>query len=109
MPAPPSGTPGNLNPPSQAAAPPSVAGEGCSAPPTCVFDAAHAGGIGGNGNAPGGWTVTIRRPGRLDRIVISSHGGYEAYPCGTVRAGDHVTASAGSGSSVFAGDPAICF
>jgi hypothetical protein len=109
VPAPPSGTPGNLNPPSGTAPPPAVGGEGCSAPPTCEFDAAHAGGIGGNGNAPGGWTVTIRRPGRIDPIVISSHGGYEAYPCGTVRAGDHVTATASSGSSVFAGDPAICF
>ena len=58
---------------------------------------------------PGGWTVTITRPGHVGPIVITSHGGYEAYPCGTVRTGDHVVATAQSGSSVYAGDPAICF
>jgi hypothetical protein len=113
VPPPPSGTSGNLNPPSSNLAPPNVTGEGCSAPssstPSCEFDAKQAGGIGGGSNNPGDWTVTIRRPGQRDPIVISSHGGYESFPCGTVRPGDHVAATAKPGSEVFAGDPAICF
>jgi hypothetical protein len=109
VPPPPSGTPGNLNPPSDATGAPSISGEGCSAqnPGTssCQYDAKQAGSVGGNGSNPGGWTVTITRPGHVGPIVISSHGGYEAYPCGAVRAGDHVVVTAQPGSNAFAGDP----
>jgi hypothetical protein len=112
VPPPPSGPPGNLNPAGQPVTP-DLGGEACSAPSgstdSCSFEATHAGGIGGNGSQPGGWTVTITRPGQAEPIVINSHGGYEAYPCGTIRPGDHVEATAQSGSDVYAGDPAICY
>lgn len=113
-PTPPSGTPGELNPPPEGVKQPDLAGEGCTAqkPGTtsCEYTAAHEGGLGGTGAAPGAWTVTIDRPGEADPLVIRSHGGYEAYVCGTIRKGDHVSAAVSEDfSGVYAGDPAICF
>jgi hypothetical protein len=76
--------------------------------PRCEYDAKGAGGIAGQGD-PDGWTVTINRPGRSEPVVIHGHGGWQAYPCGTVRPGDHVVAEAKAGSSVTVGNPGICF
>jgi hypothetical protein len=111
VPPPPSNPPGNLNPAGDPVAP-NPGGEACSAqnPGTtsCSYDATRAGGVSGNAGQPGGWTAVIKRPGQ-NQIVITSHGGYESYPCGTIRPGDHVDLSAQSGSGAFAGDPAICY
>ncbi|TML43262.1 MAG: hypothetical protein E6G27_02065 [Actinobacteria bacterium] len=111
---PPSGTAGNLNPDGVAAPPPSVTPEGCSAHdsgPTarCEYQAAGAGGVSGYGSQPGGWTVTVNRPGESAPIELRSYGDYQTYPCRTVRAGDHVVATAQPGSSVFVGNPGICY
>jgi hypothetical protein len=113
LPPPPSGTPGNLNPPPSWGANPNIDPEGCSAggpgAPTCAYDAKGAGGLGGTAPEPGGWTVTITRPGRAQPIVIRSHGGYEASVCGTIRAGDHVEAKGSPDGGVFVGNPGICY
>jgi hypothetical protein len=112
-PAPPSGQPGNLTPADEPFTPPDLGQDGCSAgangPPRCEYDAQHAGGIGGSSNAPGDWTATISSPTRPAPVRISSHGGAEAFACGTVRRGDHVVLTAVPSASVYAGDPAICF
>lgn len=94
--------------------PPNLAPQGCvaSSPgsaPTCEYDAAVAGGISGYGSEPGGWTVTVARPDRADPIVVTSFGGAENYPCGTIRPGDHVIAEARPGSGVATGNPGICY
>ena len=111
---PPSGTTGNLNPPGAAQSPPNLAPEGCSAygsgpSARCEYDATAAGGLGGYGGHPGGWTVTITRPGRPDPITVTSYGDSQTYPCGTIHAGDQVVATAQSDSNIFAGNPGICF
>jgi hypothetical protein len=113
-PAVPTGTAGNLDPPPSNTASPDLGGEGCQAmnpgTPTCTYTATHNGGIGGDASAPGGWTVTIKRPAQPDAIVISSDGGFESYQCGTIKPGDVVTASATApDSGVFPGDPGICY
>ena len=111
VPPPPTGTTGNLNPPPEPVKPPEVRAESCAAndqTPRCEYDAQGDGGIAATGD-PYGWTVTITRPGRPEPIVINGHGGWQAYPCGTVRRGDHVVAEARPGSSVTVGNPAICF
>jgi hypothetical protein len=115
LPPPPSGTAGNLNPAPSATGAPDPAPEQCSASdpdtPRCAYTAAHAGGLSGHSDEPGGWTVTIARPKRAEPYVVTSHGGYELYACGTVRPGDRVTLTAkgGSGANVFAGNPGICY
>jgi hypothetical protein len=101
---------GELDPPEEPLKPPVLANEQCTANdqvPHCEFDATGDGGIAGTGN-PYGWTVTINRPGRPEPIVIQGHGGWQAYPCGTVRDGDHVVVDATPGSSVTVGNPGIC-
>src|SRR4051812_32568487 len=111
-PAPPSGTPGNLNPPPDPSPPPSINPEACSAgapdPPTCTLDATSQGGVSGYGAEPGGWKATITRPGLADPIVVTSFGGYEEYTCGTVKPGDHVVVTTQPGSSASAGNPGTC-
>jgi hypothetical protein len=111
VPPPPSGTPGELNPPAETPAPPAIRVENCKADdqtPRCEFDPQGDGGIGASGD-PHGWKVTIVRPGRAEPVVIHGHGGPQAYPCGTVRRGDHVVVEAKPGSSVTVGNPGICF
>lgn len=112
-PAPPTGTPGNLNPPPTPQAPPNLSTESCKAgspaPPTCSYTATAMGGVSGYGAQPGGWTVTIHRPGQAGPIVVKSFGSFEMYACGTVKPGDRVTVSAESGSNAYAGDPGFCF
>ena len=112
LPTPPSGTPGNLNPPTSWGAP-DLGTEACSAgnsgPPACSYDAKHNGGLGGQASEPGGWTVTITRPGRATPWVYRSHGGYEAYACGTIHPGDRVKVEANQDSAIYAGDPGFCF
>jgi hypothetical protein len=111
VPPPPSGTPGELNPPAETPAPPEIRTDNCKADdqnPRCEYDAQGDGGIGATGD-PHGWTVTIVRPGRAEPVVIHGHGGPQAYPCGTVRKGDHVVVEAKPGSSVTVGNPGICF
>jgi hypothetical protein len=101
---------GELNPPAEGMQPPSLAAEECQAndaTPRCEFDPQGDGGIAGSGD-PYGWTITITRPGRAEPIVVNGHGGWQAYPCGTVRKGDHVVAEAKPGSSVTVGNPGIC-
>jgi hypothetical protein len=100
-----------LNPPPEPTAPPDLRTEQCEAnesTPRCEYVAQGAGGVAASGN-PYGWTVTITRPGRSEPIVLTGHGGWQAYPCGTVRRGDHVVAEARPGSSVTVGNPGICF
>jgi hypothetical protein len=113
VPAPPTGTPGNLNPPPSPDTPPNLHTESCSAgspaPATCTYDATVMGGVSGYGAEPGGWTATITRPGQNDPIVIRSFGSYETYACGTVKPGDHVVVTAKPGSNAYAGNPGICF
>ena len=46
--------------------------------------------LAGYGSAPGGWRVTITRPGLATPLVIKSFGCSETYQCGTVRPGDSV-------------------
>jgi hypothetical protein len=85
---------------------------GCSAypgTPTCTYTAATNAGLAGYGAAPGGWQVTIARPGLATPLVIKSFGGSETYQCGTVKTGDTVTATAGDGSFVSVGNPGFCF
>jgi hypothetical protein len=111
VPPPPTGTAGELNPPAEPPDPPNLQLEECQAngdAPRCEYDPKGPGGIAGNGD-PDGWTVTITRAGRAEPIVIHGHGGPQAYPCGTVRAGDHVMVEAKPGSSVTVGNPGICF
>jgi hypothetical protein len=108
---PPLGATGELSPPREDMRPPELRVERCDAngaTPRCEYDAQGDGGIGASGD-PGGWTVTITRPGRPEPIVLTGHGGSQAYPCGTVRRGDHVVAEAKAGSSVTVGNPGICF
>jgi hypothetical protein len=66
-------------------------------------------GIAGYGAAPGGWTVTIKRPGLTAPLVVRSLGGSQTYQCGTIRTGDSVSVSAESGSFVSVGNPGFCF
>ena len=111
IPPPPSGTPGDLNPPAEDMEPPDIRPQSCTAnggTPRCEYDAQGAGGIGASGD-PDGWSVTITRPGRPEPIVLRGHGGSQTYPCGTIRRGDHVVAEAKPGSNVTAGNPGICF
>jgi hypothetical protein len=112
VPPPPTGTAGELNPPAEPPEPPNLQLESCAAngdgTPRCEYESKGPGGIAGQGD-PDGWTVTIERPGRPEPVVIHGHGGWQAYPCGTVRAGDHVVAEANPGSSVTVGNPGICF
>src|SRR4029077_11195178 len=107
-PKPPTGTPGNLNPPPTPQTPPSFKPEACSAgspdPATCTLDATSMGGVSGYGAEPGGWQATITRPGLKDPIVVTSFGGYEEYTCGTVQPGDHVVVTTKPGSSGSAGN-----
>jgi hypothetical protein len=103
---------GNLDPAPDPMPPPNFSPEGCAAyspgAPRCVYKATIAGGLGGYGAQPGGWTVTItRKSGR--RYVIHSHGGQETYACGTIQPGDRVEAQATDGSGVLPGNPGICF
>ena len=112
--APPSGTAGTLSPPRGTPAPPNLAPEGCSAygsssTARCEYDAKSAGGLGGYGSQPGGWSVTITRTGQPNPITITSYGDFQTYPCGTIRPGDHVVATSQPNSNIFAGNPGICF
>lgn len=104
----------NLESPHSDMPPPNMAPEGCGAfnpgsTPKCSYDAKIAGGVGGYGSEPGGWTVTIKRKGLRSPIVITSLGGSETYACGTIRPGDHVIAQAQPGSGVTVGNPGICY
>src|SRR5256885_15133839 len=95
IPTAPSVTPGDLNP-APGPQDPKLAFDGCSASdpstPRCVYDAKQSAGMGGSSGAPGGWTVTISRPAAPTPIVITSHGGHEAFPCDTIQPGDHLVA-----------------
>jgi hypothetical protein len=112
-PTPPSGQPGTMTPPDEPFAPPDLGADGCSAgaggAPRCEYDATHSAGLGGSSNAPGDWTATITAPTRPAPVTIPSHGGFEAFACGTIRPGDHVVLTAAPSAAVYAGDPAICF
>jgi hypothetical protein len=112
-PKPPTGTPGNLNPPATPATPPNLTSEGCQVDnpgtATCRYDAKAMGGVSGYGAEPGGWSATITRPGQADPIVVRSFGGSELYACGTVKPGDHVEVTAKPNSNAYAGDPGICY
>jgi hypothetical protein len=102
---------GQLNPPAEPIKPPEVREEHCTSDdstPRCEYTAQGDGGVAASGD-PGGWKVTLIRPGRADAIVFGGYGGPQAYPCGTVRRGDHVITEAKPGSSVTAGNPGICF
>jgi hypothetical protein len=94
--------------------PPNLALESCNAEypdtPTCTYEAKSRGGIGGSSPEPGGWTVTIRRPGLSEPIVVRSFSGNELYACGTIKPGDHVeVAATKDGANAFAGHPGLCF
>jgi hypothetical protein len=105
------GSTGELDPPPEPPKPPNLAVEKCEASeakPRCEYDATVDGGVAASGN-PYGWTITIRRPGRTEPIVLTGHGGWQVYPCGTVHPGDHVVADAKPGSSVTVGNPGTCF
>jgi hypothetical protein len=112
-PKPPTGTPGNLNPPPDPATPPSLTTESCQVGDpgtgTCRYDAKAMGGVSGYGAEPGGWTAKITRPGQADPIVVTSFGGSELYACGTIKPGDHVELTAKPGSNAYAGNPGICY
>jgi hypothetical protein len=106
------GTPQKTAP--RSSPPPNTTMDACSAgnpgTPSCAYDAQSAGGIGASANTTGDWTVTISRPGRAEPIVLRGHAGYEVWPCGTVRPGDHVAMHADApGAEVFAGNPGFCF
>ena len=110
------GTAGNgrpFTPSFEGPTPPDLRGEGCQAynpgPSTCSYVATMANGIGGYASAPGGWRVTISRPGRPTPIVVNGFSGYTVYACGIIRAGDTVTATAAPGSGVMPGNPGLCF
>ncbi len=111
VPTPPTGTgKGKLDPPAEGPGLPNTHLEKCDVnadTPKCEYDAKGPGGIAASGE-PGGWKVTITRPGRDEPIVINGHGGMQLFPCGTVRAGDHVAAEAKPGSSATVGNPGIC-
>jgi hypothetical protein len=100
-------------PPPPAGVPTPTPDSGCSAynpgAPTCTYVATTNAGVAGYGSAPGGWRVTISRPGLSTPLVVKSFGGSETYQCGTVRPNDTVTATAESGSYVSIGNPGICF
>jgi len=108
---PPTGQPGNLEPPPTPSTPPSFKPESCEQdePGTCEYDATVMGGVSGYASDPGGWKVTIRGPGLVDPIVVNGFGGPELYACGTVKPGDHVTVTALEGAHAYAGNPGICF
>jgi hypothetical protein len=113
-PTPPSGTPGDSTPPPFPSPPPHLTAEGCLAmnpgAPSCSYEATVDGGVGGYGNEPRGWVVTITRASEPQPLVIKSFSGQEMYACGTIRPGDHVEATApGMFSGVMAGNPGICF
>jgi hypothetical protein len=103
---------GDLDPPGEDA-PPNLTWEGCHVfnpgTPACEYTATTVGGVGGYSDTPGGWTVTIHRPGRSEPIVITGLGASEEYACGTIRPGDMVSMSAEPGAGAFAGNPGICF
>jgi hypothetical protein len=105
---PPAGQPGNLSPPPSPDTPPNLDPEGCQAAP-CSYDATAMAGVSGYAAEPGGWKVTIRRPGEVDPIVVKGFGGFEEYGCGTIKPGDHVEVTASDGSFATAGNPGICF
>ena len=108
---PPLGETGELDPPPEPVEPPNTAIENCTAgdaTPRCAYVARGYGGLAASGD-PYGWTATITRPGRAEPIVLTGHGGWQAYPCGTIRRGDHVALEAKPGTSVTAGNPGICF
>jgi hypothetical protein len=112
--APPSGPPGDLDPPATTNGAPDGATDGCEASydktRRCRYVAHHAGLVTGSGDLPDGWTVAIDRPGLADLITIHSHGGFESYMCGTIRPGDTVTATAATpGADVSVGDNGLCF
>ncbi len=113
LPTPPSGTPGDLDPDFGPPPAPNLKPEGCMAfnpgTPMCEYTATIDGAVGATGLNPGGWKVTITRPGEPEPIVIDSFSGYEMYACGTIHPGDHVIATAEPGSGVFAGNPGLCF
>ncbi|MGH7822758.1 MAG: hypothetical protein ACREQ9_23620, partial [Candidatus Binatia bacterium] len=107
-PAPPTGPPGDLDPPAMATSPTLVV-EGCQAAnpgpmPRCEYDATSPGGVVGSG-APGGWTVTVTRGS--ETLVFRGLGGNESYACGAIQPGDHVMAEAIEGG-VTVGNPGIC-
>jgi hypothetical protein len=77
--------------------------------PTCTYVAKTNAGIAGYGSAPGGWTVTITRPGLTGPLVVKSLGGSQTYQCGTIRTGDSVWVSTEPGSFVSIGNPGFCF
>jgi hypothetical protein len=94
--------------------PPNTTTDACSAgnpgTPSCEYDAKSAGGIGAGAETTGDWTVTITRRGLGAPIVLRGHAGYEVWPCGTIRVGDHVAMHADAqGAEVFAGNPGFCF
>ncbi len=113
LPRPPEGTFGDLSPPAPPALPPNLATESCSAinpgTPTCEYVAKHPAGIAGLGGGPGGWTVTIHRPGEPKPIVVPAFSGNEIYTCGAVMPGDRVVLEAQPGAGVVVGNPLICF
>jgi hypothetical protein len=113
VPAPNPPSPVSVGAPGEPSGPPVIQPEGgCTVSnpgtPSCSYTATTYAGIGGYGADPGGWTVTITRPGLTSPLVVRSLGGPETYQCGTVRPGDHVVAEAKSGSYVSVGNPGIC-
>ncbi len=76
--------------------------------PACEYVAKSDGGISGVAAAPGGWTVTINRPGVPEPIVIPSLGGLQTYQCGTITPGDMVLVEAEPGAGVMVGNPGFC-
>jgi hypothetical protein len=107
---PPLGPTGDLNPPHEPLTLPNLVAEFCTAnadKPRCEYRAKSSAGIIANGN-PGGWTVTIQRPGKPEPVVLTGHGGFQAYACDTVKEGDYVVAVANGSSAVTVGDPGFC-
>ncbi|MDX6587108.1 MAG: hypothetical protein QOI31_1581 [Solirubrobacterales bacterium] len=76
--------------------------------PACEYIATSDGGIGGVAAAPGGWKVTITRPGVAEPIVIPSLGGFQTYQCGTITPGDTVLLEAEPSAGVMVGNPGFC-
>jgi hypothetical protein len=107
------GTGGGSAPPPGVFVPSPQADTGCGAynpgAPSCTYVAKTNAGIAGYGAAPGGWTVTITRPGLAAPLVVKSLGGSQTYQCGTIRTGDSVSVSAEPGSFVSVGNPGFCF
>jgi hypothetical protein len=112
-PAPPGGPQGNMTPEFGPEPPPNLATETCQASdpdrPSCTYTAKSRGGIGGYAPQPGGWKVTITRPGLAEPIVITSFGGNELYACGTIKPGDRVDVIAKDGANANVGHPGLCF